>query len=237
MLPIVILAGGLATRLYPLTRKIPKALLDVNGEPFIAHQLRLLAKQRILDVVICIGYLAEPLRDFVGNGEQFGLRIQYSLDGEKLLGTGGAIRKALPLLGENFFVIYGDSYLLCDFASVENRFGQCECSSLMTIHHNQGLWDASNISLSNGRILNYDNHHHTADMEYIDYGLSVFNTGIFNLFPPNLPFDLGKVYNQQIETGQLAVYEVHERFYEIGSLNGLADLRNFLSGQNDKRPK
>src|SRR5712691_5353435 len=122
MFPVVILAGGLATRLRPLTETIPKALIDVNGEPFIAHQLRLLRTNGIERVVVCAGYLGEMIQEYVGIGVRFGLHVAFVFDGPKLLGTAGAIKRALPLLGPEFFVLYGDSYLPCDYHAVQSSF-------------------------------------------------------------------------------------------------------------------
>jgi NDP-sugar pyrophosphorylase family protein len=110
MLPVAILAGGLATRLRPVTETIPKSLIDVNGEPFIAHQLRLLRSEGVERAVICTGYLGEAVREFAGDGRGFGIDLAYCEDGPKLRGTAGAIRNALPLLGDRFLVLYGDSY-------------------------------------------------------------------------------------------------------------------------------
>ena len=120
-LPVAILAGGLATRLRPITEKIPKSLVDVAGEPFIVRQLDYLFRQRVRDVVLCIGYLGEMIEAVVGDGSRFGLRVSYSIDGPILLGTGGALRRAAPLLGEAFFVLYGDSYLPVDYRCDRSR--------------------------------------------------------------------------------------------------------------------
>src|SRR5579864_6791465 len=141
MLPVAILAGGLATRLRPMTDKIPKALIEINGQPFIAHQLRLLAGRGIARVVLCLGYRGEMVRDYVRDGWNFGLQVNYSFDGPELRGTAGAIHQALPLLGESFFVLYGDSYLPCDYAAVEHSFTESGKPALMTVHRNDGQWD------------------------------------------------------------------------------------------------
>ena len=145
VLPVAILAGGLATRLRPATERIPKALIEINGEPFLAHQLRLLRRKGIERAVLCAGYLGEQLRAYAGSGEAFGLRIDYSFDGPTLLGTAGAIRRALPLLGDSFLVLYGDSYLPCDYVAVASAFDRQNKSGLMTIYHNEGRWDWSNV--------------------------------------------------------------------------------------------
>ena len=235
MYPLAILAGGLATRLHPLTQQIPKALMDIDGEPFIAYQLRLLASRGIGDVVICAGYLGEMLSAYVGSGDRFGLRVRYSFDGDRLLGTGWAILKALPLLGQRFFVTYGDSYLPCDFAAVQSYFTAGGYSSLMTVYRNRNLWDVSNVAFSDGQIRVYDKHRRSLEMEYIDYGLGLFDSTVFNEYLPDVAFDLAQVYQAQLALGKLAGYEVHERFYEIGSFSGLDELRMFLSDQKKNK--
>lgn len=229
MFPAAILAGGLATRLRPLTETIPKALLDFHGEPFIAHQLRLLRLKGIEHVVICAGYLGETIRDFVGAGKDFGLRVDFTLDGERLLGTAGAIRKALPLLGDAFFVLYGDSYLLCDYAAVQKAFLESGRKGLMTVFRNEGKWDTSNVEFNHGRIITYDKQRKNPGMRHIDYGLGVFEASAFDQVPPDTPYDLADLYRNLLSAGTLASYEVAERFYEIGSLRGIEELRFFLS--------
>ncbi len=179
MPPVAILAGGLGTRLYPLTERIPKSLVEVNGEPFLAHQLRLLRARGIERVVLSIGQHGERIREYAGDGARFGLTIDYSLDGPVLLGTAGAIRKALPLLGDAFFVLYGDSYLPCSYRDVEQAFRAAGQPGLMTVYRNQGRWDASNVEFAEGRILAYDKENRTTRMQHIDYGLGVFHAAAF----------------------------------------------------------
>ncbi len=174
MLPIAILAGGLATRLRPLTETIPKSLVPIHGEPFIAHQLRLLENRGIQHVVLCVGHLGEMIRSFVRDGQAFNLSVDYSWDGPVSLGTAGAIRKALPYLGEAFFVVYGDSYLPCDYRAVEDTFVTSGKQALMTVFRNEGQWDTSNVEFHDGQITAYDKRHRTPRMHHIDYGLAVF---------------------------------------------------------------
>jgi NDP-sugar pyrophosphorylase family protein len=227
MLPVAILAGGLATRLRPLTENVPKALLSINAEPFIAHQLRLLVSRGIDRVVLCVGYLGELIQDFAGDGSGFGLTVEYSFDGPTLCGTAGAVKKALPLLGREFFVLYGDSYLPCDYRAVANAFHDSRKQALMTVFHNQGKWDASNVEFSNGQIQCYDKKHTTTRMRHIDYGLGVFRATAFAPIADQ-PGDLADVYGRLLARGQLAACEVPERFYEIGSLTGLQELSDHL---------
>src|SRR5581483_177601 len=145
MLPVAILAGGLATRLRPVTASVPKALLPVAGRPFIAWQLELLAQQGVDQVILCLGFLGEQIQAVVGDGSGFGLGIRYSFDGDQPRGTGGALRHALPSLGEAFFVLYGDSYLPCSFARIQAAYLATQAPALMTVLRNQDCWDKSNV--------------------------------------------------------------------------------------------
>lgn len=229
MFPVIILAGGLATRLRPVTEKIPKALVEINGEAFIAHQLRLLKSNGIDRVVIAAGYRGEMIRDFAGDGAEFGIQIDYSFDWPTLLGTAGAIKKALPLLDENFFVLYGDSYLPCNFAAIQELFLDQKKQSLMTVYSNNGLWDKSNVEYSNGCIVRYDKQEITLAMQHIDYGLGIFNKSAFDIVSSSEPYDLAALYRVMLEQNELAAYEVTERFYEIGSFEGIKDLETYLA--------
>lgn len=229
MFPVVILAGGLATRLRPLTETIPKSLVDINGEPFIAHQLRLLRQHGITDVTLCIGYLGEMVQDYIGDGKDYGLNVFYSFDGPKLLGTAGAIKRTLSNLSENFFVLYGDSYLTCDYAAVQNTFIHSQKNSLMTVFRNQGLWDKSNVEFTQGEILVYDKKSQTERMHYIDYGLGIFNKNAFAKVPENEDYDLAVLYQHLLRDHELAAHEVTERFYEVGSFTGINELSAYLS--------
>jgi len=229
MLPVTILAGGLATRLRPLTETIPKALVEINGEPFLAHQLRLLERGGVDRVVLCVGYRGEQIREYAGDGSAFGLRVAYSFDGPHLLGTAGAVRLARPLLGEQFFVLYGDSYLPCDYQAVEQAFLASGKLALMAVFPNRGLWDRSNVEFVNGAITAYDKVNRTAAMQHIDYGLGVFRSQAFDLIEEDQPMDLAVLYQQLLGHGELAAYEVPTRFYEIGSVEGIRELEGFLA--------
>lgn len=228
MFPVVILAGGLATRLRPLTEKIPKSLVDVNGEPFIAHQLHLLRASDITRVVVCAAHLGEMIRDAIGDGAAFGMRVEYSFDGPKLLGTAGAIKRALNLLDKNFFVLYGDSYLPCNYRHVQTAFESTGKPALMTVFLNNGQWDRSNVAFADGRIWVYDKRSQLPQMRYIDYGLGVFKSSAFDAIPNDTPYDLAALYQDLLARGDLAGYEVNERFYEIGSFEGLEETRRYL---------
>jgi histidinol-phosphate phosphatase family protein len=217
-----------------MTETIPKALIDINGEPFLAHQLRLLKRSGATRLVLCVGYLGESVREFAGDGSKFGLEIEYSFDGPKLLGTAGAIRRALPLLGDAFFVLYGDSYLPCDYRDVENAFRQSGKPGLMTVFRNEGRWDASNIEFSKGQILRYDKRNRTTEMHHIDYGLGAFQASVFDKLAEDQVHDLAAVYQDLLQRGKLAGYEAAERFYEIGSRAGIEELENYLARKKQR---
>jgi NDP-sugar pyrophosphorylase family protein len=231
MLPVAILAGGLATRLLPLTEKIPKALLPIQGEPFVSHQLRLLAASGIERVILCAGFLGAQIQKFVGDGSRFGLTVEFSFDGPTLRGTAGAIKQALPRLGPEFFVLYGDSYLPCDYRAVQSAFHDSGQEALMTVFHNVGQWDSSNVDYSGGRIWAYDKKNPTSGMEYIDYGLGVFRDSAFAGIADNQPYDLANLFQDLLANRTLAGFEIEERFYEIGSMAGLRELSDHLAGQ------
>jgi NDP-sugar pyrophosphorylase family protein len=231
MLPVAILAGGLATRLRPATEKVPKSLLDVNGEPFIAHQLRLLKANGVTRVVLCVGYLGEMVRDVVKDGRAFGLQVQYSFDGPALLGTAGALKRALPLLGRAFLTLYGDSYLICDYASVAREFEASRKLALMTVFQNEGQWDTSNVEFVDGRIAAYNKKERTPQMKYIDYGLGAFTAKAFERVPAEKAFGLAELYEEILAEGELAGMEIKQRFYEIGSPAGLEETARFIASQ------
>jgi NDP-sugar pyrophosphorylase family protein len=232
--PVAILAGGLATRLRPLTEQIPKVLLDVAGKPFAVHQLELLRQHGIHDVVMCVGFLGEQVQQTLGDGSQWGMHIRYVFDGPKLLGTGGALRQALPLLGDAFFVLYGDSYLECDYAAIEQAFRAGGKAGLMTVLRNNNQWDRSNVWLRAGRIMCYDKRNQTPDMQHIDYGLGILNAGVFASYPPDEPLDMATIYQDFLAQDQLLGFEVTRRFYEIGSLSGLEETRQYLCSKQEQ---
>jgi len=228
-LPVAILAGGLATRLRPITERVPKVLVPVAGRPFLAHQLALLRRQGIQRAVLCLGHLGEMVQRDFGDGAAHGVRLEYAFDGPVLLGTGGALKRALPLLGEKFFVLYGDSYLPIDLAPIAERFEQSGKAGLMTVYRNEGRYDASNVVFAGGEIRVYDKEQRLPEMHHIDYGFSLFRARAFAEWPADQAFDLAAVMHRLVAQQQLAGYEVTERFYEIGSHAGLAELEALLS--------
>lgn len=246
MLTVAILAGGRATRLRPMTENIPKSLLELNGEPFAAHQLRLLHSKGVRRVVLCVGYLGALVQRAIGNGESLGLQVDYSFDGPELLGTAGAIKNALPKLGDSFFVMYGDSYLPCDYDAVARNFESSGVLGMMTVFRNEGKWDSSNVEFEadgsrpgrieaggceRGKILTYSKTNRNPRMRHIDYGLGAFRAEAFRNLPAGKPCDLTEVYSDLLQRGELAAFEVQERFYEIGSPAGLRETAEFLAAR------
>ena len=227
-LPVAILAGGLATRLRPITERVPKVLIPVAGKPFLAHQLALLRQQGITRAVLCLGHLGEMVQRDFGDGSAHGVKLEYSFDGPVLLGTGGALKRALPLLGDKFFVLYGDSYLPIDFQPIAEFFERSRRLGLMTVFQNEGRFDTSNVVFGDGEIKVYDKKNKLPEMRHIDYGLSLFKASAFDDWPADEPFDLADVMQRLVARKQLAGFEVKERFYEIGSHEGLAELEALL---------
>jgi NDP-sugar pyrophosphorylase family protein len=227
-LPVAILAGGMATRLRPITEKIPKLLVEVAGEPFFTHQLRLLKKSGLTRLVLCVGHLGEMIVARYGDGERWGVHIDYVFDGPKLLGTGGALIAALPRLGEAFYVLYGDSYLPIDYRPVGDFFRSSGKLGLMTVYENRDRHDTSNVWFENGAIRRYDKKEQQPEMQHIDYGLGLFRSAAFDGFPRSAPVDLAAVQQALVARGELAGYEVKQRFYEIGSPAGLNELDALL---------
>src|SRR5260370_22802797 len=214
-LPVAILAGGKATRLYPLTEAVPKSLIEVAGKPFFHHQLEQLCRNHVQRVFLCVGYLGDQIQQAVGDGSRFKLRIDYVCDGPRLLGTGGALKKAAAAIGEAFLVLYGDSYLEIDYPPVEQAFLRSSNRGLMTVFKNAGQWDRSNVLFSNGRIVSYKKKNPTPDMQYIDYGLGALRKTAFDNFSDCDSFDLVDVYQQLIQQNQLAGFEARRDFFPI----------------------
>ena len=179
--------------------------------------------------MLCVGYLGEQIKAEVGDGSAYGLEVRYSWDGPRLLGTGGALKRALPLLGDRFFVFYGDSYLPVDFRSVERSFLESGSPALTTVLQNDDRWDKSNVLFQRGRIVEYNKRSPRPEMRHIDYGLGILSASLFSDRPADAPFDLAEVYHDLSLRGELAGFEVFERFYEIGSQAGLQETDEFLA--------
>ena len=225
--PIAILAGGMATRLKQITAKVPKLLLDVAGEPFFSHQIKLIKASGLNHIVLCVGHLGEKVVEQYGDGSKWGVKIEYSFDGPRLLGTGGALIRALPLLDDTFYVLYGDSYLPFDYRLAGRRFIESGKLGLMTVFENRERFDTSNVWFD-GAIRAYDKKNRITAMRHIDYGLQVFSKAAFEGLPRNEFVDLSDVQTALLARNELAGYEVRVRFFEIGSPTGLLELNRLL---------
>lgn len=235
MLPVAILAGGLGTRLGVISATVPKILMDIEGRPFAEHQLDWLASHGVTHVVYCLGHLGEQVVAALGDGRRWGMRFDFVMDGPVLLGTGGALRRAMPGRAERFFVLYGDSFLTCDLADIAAVHAASGQQCLMTVLENGNQWDASNVVFRDGRIVTYDKARRLPEMKYIDYGLGIISSETLLSYPADQPLDLARVYQDALNAGQLCGYEVHTRFYEIGSARGLEDTRAYIAAHAPRR--
>jgi NDP-sugar pyrophosphorylase family protein len=226
--PVCILAGGLGTRLGERVRDTPKPLIEVAGEPFLMHQLRLLATHGVREVVLCVGYRGEQIRAQIGSG-RFGVDIRYSFDAVPGRdGTLGAIRRALALLGERFLVLYGDTYLRIDYGAVARNWIETGRPAVMTVLRNEGRWDTSNVVYRDGMVLRYDKRSPTPEMHWIDYGLGGLTACALDRVPAS-EGDLAVLYARLAERGELLGFEASERFYEIGTTPALVETEAFLT--------
>lgn len=223
----VILAGGLATRLRPITERLPKSMIEICGRPFLEYQIELLKKNDIRDIVLCVGYLCERIEEYFQDGSRFGVNIEYSREENGLLGTGGAVKNADGLLDSEFFIMYGDSYLPIDFIKVQRYFKTRDISACMTVFRNRSLYDKSNVVFRDGIVEAYDKKAWRPEMDYIDYGLTILTKDVLNRIPARVTFDLAEFLSNLARHRELHGYEVYDRFYEIGSFNGLQDFEKY----------
>jgi MurNAc alpha-1-phosphate uridylyltransferase len=234
MLPIIVLAGGLATRLHPVTKDLPKSLIEVQGIPFIDWQLSLLSENGLYDVVLCVGYKSEQIQNHIGNGKKFGLNVIYSFDGEKPLGTAGAVKKALDKVDSKFAVLYGDSYLPINYKMVENEFLLSNADCLMTLMRNEDKYEKSNVEFENGKVLKYSKENPTSSMKHIDYGLTYYSKDVFKCVESDQYLDLASVIVNLTHSGDIRGHEVKQRFYEAGSFDGLIDFSRYLEQKKEQ---
>ncbi len=225
---VVILAGGLATRLRPLTERVPKSMIRINEKPFLEYQIELLKKNRITNVLLCTGHLGSQIKDYFVDGEKFGVRLEYSEEKEELLGTGGALKKAKNLLEDEFFVMYGDSYLILDYQEIAGYFHKFNKLGLMVVYKNYNEFDKSNVVVKNGFVKLYDKRDSSPEMIYIDEGISILRKEILSDFPSHTPFLLDKIFQRLISKGELLAFETKQRFFEIGSSEGLSDFKKLI---------
>lgn len=232
MYDIIILCGGEATRLHPLTKYMPKSLITINGTPFINHQLKLLQKRGFRNVVLATGFLGEKIKGVVKHNH-YDLDISFSDDGDRKLGTGGAIKNAFPLLSNTFFILYGDSYLSIDYANIQNYYAKNNIpGALMTVYRNTNKKHKNNIVTNGKNILQYDKENFNSRMEYIDYGITIANKSIFSIID-DVEFDLQKLYKKLVNMNKLYAYEIKQRFYEIGSFEGIQEFEKYIKERDN----
>jgi len=226
----VVLAGGLATRMRPHTERLPKSLLEVAGRPFIDWQLELLAGSGIREVVLCIAHLGEAIRAHVGDGVRHGLSVRYAVeDPGRLLGTAGALRAAVALLSPRFVVTYGDSYLPFDYGEPLRLLErQADCEGVMAVYRNAGRFEPSNVVTDGGWVLRYEKPPAGPEFDHIDYGATALRREVVEALPPGVPFGLDRVQADLAARGRLRALVVHDRFFEVGSPSGRADLDQHL---------
>lgn len=232
---IVILAGGLGTRLRPLTDRAPKCMVPVDGRPFLEYQLELFRRHGVRDIVLCVGHLGETVREYFGSGHRFGVDIVYSWERKGLLGTAGALKNAQSLLAQEFFVIYGDSYLLLDYQMIMRCFQASDDLGMMVVYRNDDRLEPSNVVVRNGHVVAYDKATRLPGMVHINEGLSVLRRRALRLIPDGEPATQEDFYRELIARRQLLAYETQQRFYEIGSLSGLEELRQVITHQGAPR--
>ncbi len=233
---IVILVGGLATRLRPLTETLPKAMLPVCGRPFLEHQIDLLRKSGMTQILLCVGYRGEDIEKHFGDGSRFGVRLSYSWEREMLLGTGGALRSAAPLLEDEFLVLYGDSFLMLDYSDVAQELHSIGKPGLMVVHRNEDRYDRSNVILQDKEVVFYSKTERRPGTVYIDAGLSGFRKFVLDLLPQDGIVAMEVLFQRLIARQALGAYETQQRFYEIGSFTGLQEFQELMKASQRVHP-
>ena len=225
---VAIICGGKAMRLGNLCQDIPKSLIPIAGRPFISYQLEMLAKQGVKDIILCVGYLGDCIAKTFGNGEKYGVSLTYSFE-NRPLGTAGALKNAEKFLGDCFFTLYGDSYVFLDFGKMWREFRQYARIGMMAVYHNRNQIETSNTEIGGGEVLKYDKYNHSPDMEYIEYGVNIFNREVLGVIPQDKSLGLDKILSGLATDGELLAYEVSHRYYEIGSPQGLAEFESIVT--------
>ena len=230
-----ILAGGLGTRLRPLTDKVPKAMAPVNGRPFLEYELELLASHGVDDIVLCVGYKGEMIRDHFGDGSGFGVKIRYSSEGERLLGPIGGLKMAERMLRKEFFVTYGDAYLRLDYRGMMDALMGHEELAVMAVYRNQGRHGRSDVVVKDGFVAAYDKVSQVPGMEWINFGVTAMRRDALAKVEPGRVTDEQTFYGRLVRERQLRALEVSERFYEVGSERSLAEFAGFVSDRGATR--
>ena len=226
---VVIIAGGLGTRLGKLTLNQPKSMIQILGKPFIEYQFDLLTKDSVTDVVLCLGHQGQQIADYCGDGSKFGVDLKYSFEG-KPLDIAGAIKLAEPLLQEYFFTLYGDSYVFIDFKNMLYTLQKKNGLGVMSVYQNYNRFDKSNTAVTDGKVTFYSKEKRE-NLKYIDYGVNLFCKDVLQLIPESEPYSMGTLFNQLIARNELLAFDVKKRFYEIGSVNGLTEFTKYVKGK------
>lgn len=223
------MAGGLATRLRPLTNDIPKSLILIQGKPFLQYQIELLTRYDIKDIVLCVAYMGKKIEDYFGDGNKFGVKITYSYEKNKLLGTGGALKLVEPYLNENFFLLWGDSYVRLNYKEMHDFHlkNTNDFDVTIAIFYNIRNYDKSNIIYERGRIKKYEKNSKD-EMKYIDAGIMVFNKKILKRIPSGKVFQIEDLFHKLAKEEKLKPFLIKKRYYEIGSLKGLNQFKKFV---------
>lgn len=228
---VAILAGGLGTRLAPLTETVPKPMVPVAGKPFLEHEIGLLKRSGIDHFVLCVGHLGEQVEAYFGDGSRWGVEVRYSYDGPKLLGPAGALKKAGPLLGERFFVTYGDAYLRADYQGMMKALVASGKLGVMAVYENHGKYGKSDVVVEGGRVVRYDKGGKGAGMDWVNFGVSALRKRSLDLVPAGRECGEEEFYGELIKRGELLAFPVSNRFYEIGTPASLAEFERLISGE------
>lgn len=237
---VVVLMGGLGTRLKDYTKTCPKSLVDVNGKPFFEYQLDLLCAWGFKKYLFLIGYKADMIEEYFKDGSDRGVSIEYCYDGKELLGTGGAVRRAYDKLEDDFILIYGDSFMDIDYAETVYRYTKGKSNgarALMTVLCNHNRFDKSNVVMKDGQLVLYDKHNPSPEMDYIDYGVCVYEKSLFAAYEEGEKFDIAKIQHELSLKGQMVPQVVTKRFYEIGNPDSLAEFTAYSNKRlNESHP-
>ena len=217
---------------------VPKSLIPVLGRPFIERQLEWLVAQGVRDVILCVGHRGDDIRHVVGTGEPFGIHLTYVDEGDALKGTAGALRLAVDELGiaTPFYVLYGDSLLDVSIADVTSTYLEVGLPALMTVYRNEHRYEESNVVFDGRIVTRYEKHVAAPppDMVYVDYGLLIVDGPVIDEFVPAGEIrDLAGVLSRLSTSGRLAGFEASQRFFEIGSPQGLVALEEYLATNRD----
>lgn len=223
-----ILAGGLGTRLLPFTRDLPKPMVPLVGRPFLQHQIELLRGCGISDIVLLVGHMADKVRSYCGDGSRFGVSLRYSDEGDSRLDTAGALKHAESMLGEIFMVLFGDSYLVIDYAKVWSDFCARAARGMMVVFRNENQFDTSDVAVADGLVTAYQKYPPLPEAVFINYGLTVLRRETLGLMESGQRISLQEFLRPLVRDRQLAAWEASQRFFEIGSAEGLQALETHL---------